>query len=168
LKKLDEDRKKKGCEYAVLVSLLEKDSELYNNGIVDLSYRNPKMYVIRPQFFLPMISLLDNANKRNAHALAEIEAEKQRNVDITNFEGKLEEFKAGFSKNYETAANAYAEAIAQIDKTIAQMEKVKDNLLKSSRNLRLANDKAQGLTIRKLTKDSPSLKAKLEAIDADE
>ncbi len=166
--KLDKDRKKKGCEYAVLVSMLEKDSELYNQGIVDVSYRYPKMYVIRPQFFLPLISLLDNANKRNAFALAELEAEKRRNIDITNFDKALDDFKVAFGKNYETATNQFAEAIAEIDKSIARLEKVKENLTKSSRNLRLANDKAQELTIKKLTKNSPSLKEKFDAIPAEE
>lgn len=167
-KKLDEDRKKKGCEYAVLVSLLEKDSDLYNQGIVDVSYRYPKMYVIRPQFFLPLISLLDNANKKNAHALAEIEAEKQRNIDITNFESQLSDFKSAFGRNYELAATQFADAIKRIDKGIEELLKVKDSLLRSSNNLRLANNKAQELTLKKLTKDSPSLQSKIEAIDAEE
>ena len=167
-KKLDEDRKKKGCEYAVLVSLLEKDSDLYNQGIVDVSYRYPKMYVIRPQFFLPLISLLDNANKKNAHALAEIEAEKQRNIDITNFESQLDDFKSAFGRNYELAATQFADAIKRIDKGIEELLKVKDSLLRSSNNLRLANNKAQELTLKKLTKDSPSLQSKIEAIDAEE
>ena len=167
-KKLDEDRKKKGCEYAVLVSLLEKDSDLYNQGIVDVSYRYPKMYVIRPQFFLPLISLLDNANKKNAHALAEIEAEKQRNIDITNFESQLSDFKSAFGRNYELAATQFADAIKRIDKGIEELLKVKDSLLRSSNNLRLANNKAQELTLKKLTKDSPSLQSKIEAIDAED
>lgn len=167
-KKLDEDRKKKGCEYAVLVSLLEKDSDLYNQGIVDVSYRYPKMYVIRPQFFLPLISLLDNANRKNAHALAEIEAEKQRNIDITNFESQLSDFKSAFGRNYELAATQFADAIKRIDKGIEELLKVKDSLLRSSNNLRLANNKAQELTLKKLTKDSPSLQSKIEAIDAEE
>ena len=165
-KKLDEDRKKKDCEYAVLVSLLEKDSDLYNQGIVDVSYRYPKMYVIRPQFFLPLISLLDNANRKNAHALAEIEAEKQRNIDITNFESQLSDFKSAFGRNYELAATQFADAIKRIDKGIEELLKVKDSLLRSSNNLRLANNKAQELTLKKLTKDSPSLQSKIEAIDA--
>ena len=167
-KKLDEDRKKKGCEYAVLVSMLEPESELYNAGIVDVSYRYPNMYVIRPQFFLPIIALLDAASKKNSHALALIEEEKQRNIDVTNFEAKLGEFQAAFGKNYETATKQFNNAIEEIDKTITHLQKVRDELTRSGNNLRLANDKAQGLSIKKLTKDSPTLKAKFEAIDTED
>ena len=167
-KKLDDDRKKKGCEYAVLVSMLEPDSDLYNNGIVDVSYRYPNMYVVRPQFFLPLIALLDAASKKNSHALALIEEEKQRNIDVTNFEAKLGEFQAAFGKNYETATKQFNNAIEEIDKTITHLQKVRDELTRSGNNLRLANDKAQSLSIKKLTKDSPSLKAKFEAIDTEE
>ena len=167
-KKLDEDRKKKGCEYAVLVSMLEPDSDLYNAGIVDVSYRYPNMYVVRPQFFLPLIALLDAASKKNSHALALIEEEKQRNIDVTNFEAKLSEFQAAFGKNYETATKQFNDAIDEIDKTIAHLQKVRDSLTKSGNNLRLANDKAQGLSIKKLTKDSPSLKNKFDAIDSED
>ena len=167
-KKLDEDRKKKNCEYAVLVSMLEPDSDLYNNGIVDVSYRYPNMYVVRPQFFLPIIALLDAASKKNSKALALIEEEKQRNIDVTNFELKLGEFQAAFGKNYETATKQFNNAIEEIDKTITHLQKVRDELTRSSNNLRLANDKAQSLSIKKLTKDSPSLKAKFEAIDTEE
>ena len=167
-KKLDEDRKKKNCEYAVLVSMLEPDSDLYNNGIVDVSYRYPNMYVVRPQFFLPIIALLDAASKKNSKALALIEEEKQRNIDVTNFEAKLGEFQAAFGKNYETATKQFNNAIEEIDKTITHLQKVRDELTRSGNNLRLANDKAQSLSIKKLTKDSPSLKAKFEAIDTEE
>lgn len=167
-KKLDEDRKKKNCEYAVLVSMLEPDSDLYNNGIVDVSYRYPNMYVVRPQFFLPIIALLDAASKKNSKALALIEEEKQRNIDVTNFELKLGEFQAAFGKNYETATKQFNNAIEEIDKTITHLQKVRDELTRSGNNLRLANDKAQGLSIKKLTKDSPSLKAKFEAIDTED
>ena len=167
-KKLDEDRKKKNCEYAVLVSMLEPDSDLYNNGIVDVSYRYPNMYVVRPQFFLPIIALLDAASKKNSKALALIEEEKQRNIDVTNFELKLGEFQAAFGKNYETATKQFNNAIEEIDKTITHLQKVRDELTRSGNNLRLANDKAQSLSIKKLTKDSPSLKAKFEAIDTEE
>ena len=167
-KKLDEDRKKKNCEYAVLVSMLEPDSDLYNNGIVDVSYRYPNMYVVRPQFFLPIIALLDAASKKNSKALALIEEEKQRNIDVTNFELKLGEFQAAFGKNYETATKQFNNAIEEIDKTITHLQKVRDELTRSGNNLRLANDKAQSLSIKKLTKDSPSLKAKFEAIDNEE
>ncbi len=167
-KKLDEDRKKKNCEYAVLVSMLEPDSDLYNNGIVDVSYRYPNMYVARPQFFLPIIALLDAASKKNSKALAIIEEEKQRNIDVTNFELKLGEFQAAFGKNYETATKQFNNAIEEIDKTITHLQKVRDELTRSGNNLRLANDKAQSLSIKKLTKDSPSLKAKFEAIDTEE
>ena len=167
-KKLDDDRKKKGCEYAVLVSMLEPDSDLYNNGIVDVSYRYPNMYVVRPQFFLPIIALLDAASKKNSHALALIEEEKQRNIDVTNFEAKLGEFQSAFERNYDLAAKQFGEAIDEIDKTIKHLENVKEDLLKSRKNLKLANDKAQDLSIKKLTKDSPSLKAKFEAIDTED
>ena len=167
-KKLDEDRKKKGCEYAVLVSTLEPESDLYNNGIVDVSYRYPNMYVVRPQFFLPIIALLDAASKKNSKALALMEEEKQRNVDVAHFEEKLGEFQKAFGKNYETAAKQFNNAIEEIDKTITHLQKVRDELTRSSNNLRLANDKAQDLSIKRLTKDSPTLKAKFEAIDSED
>ena len=167
-KKLDDDRKKKGCEYAVLVSMLEPESDLYNNGIVDVSYRYPNMYVVRPQFFLPIIALLDAASKKNSKALALIEEERQRNIDVTNFEQKLGEFQNAFGKNYETATKQFNNAIEEIDKTITHLQKVRDELMRSGNNLRLANDKAQNLSITKLTKDSPTLKAKFEAIDSED
>lgn len=167
-KKLDDDRRKKGCEYAVLVSMLEPNSDLYNNGIVDVSHRYPNMYVVRPQFFLPIIALLDAASKKTSKALATIEEERQRNIDVTNFEAKLTEFQTNFGRNYDLATRQFNDAIEEIDKTIAHLQKVRDDLTKSENNLRLANDKAQALSIKKLTKDSPTLKAKFDAIDSEE
>ncbi len=167
-KKLDDDRKKKNCEYAVLVSMLEPESDLYNNGIVDVSHRYPNMYVVRPQFFLPIIALLDATSKKTSKALATIEEERQRNIDVTNFEAKLTEFQTNFGRNYDLATRQFNDAIEEIDKTIAHLQKVRDDLTKSENNLRLANDKAQALSIKKLTKDSPTLKAKFDAIDSEE
>lgn len=166
-KKLDEDRKKKGCEYAVLVSLLEADSELYNTGIVDVSYEFPNMFVIRPQFFLPLIALLDKASKKNAKTLALIEEEKKQSIDVENFESKLLAFQDAFGKNFTSACAHYDAAIKEIDDAIAKLNKVRGDLDTSRNQLRLANDKAQALTIKKLTKDSPGLRAKFEAIDVD-
>ena len=163
-KKLDEDRNKKNCEYAVLVSLLEPESELYNSGIVDVSYRYPKMYVIRPQFFLPLISLLYNANKNAAEYKNQLEIIKNQNLDITKFEDRLLEFQDKFSKNYITASNKFNDAIAEIDKTIDHLNKVKEGLLGADRNLRLANDKAQDLSIRKLTHNNPTMKEKFDEL----
>lgn len=160
LKKLDKDRRDKGCEYAVLVSTLEPESELYNTGIVDVSYLYPKMYVIRPQFFLPLISLLRNAGRNAVDARRELEEIRQQNIDITGFEDALEDFKAKFGKNYETASKKFGTAIEEIDKTIDHLNKVKENLLSSERQLRIANDKAEGLTIRKLTWKNPTMKVK--------
>ena len=158
-KKLDEDRRKKGCEYAVLVSLLEQDNELYNNGIVDVSYKYPKMYVIRPQFFMPIITLLVNASKKSIEYKKELAIAKSQSVDITNFENKLIEFKDKFGRNYRLASEKFQAAIDQIDKSIAALQKTKDALLSSENNLRLANDKAEDLTIRKLTHMNPTMKA---------
>ena len=159
-KKLDQDRRNKGCEYAVLVSLLEPESELYNAGIVDVSYEYEKMYVIRPQFFIPMITLLRNAAE-NAHSyrreLADI---RQQNIDVTNFENALEDFKDKFGKNYETASRKFQAAIEEIDRTIQHLQKVKDNLTSSENQLRLANKKADELTIRKLTWKNPTMREK--------
>ena len=160
LKKLDKDRREKGCEYAVLVSTLEPESELYNAGIVDVSYMYPKMYVIRPQFFLPLISLLRNAGRNAVDARRELEEIRQQNIDITGFEDALTTFKTGFDKNYQTASKKFQAAIAEIDKTIEHLNKVKENLTASERQLRYANDKADGLTIRKLTRKNPTMKAK--------
>ena len=158
-KKLDEDRKKKGCEYAVLVSLLEQDNELYNNGIVDVSYKYPKMYVIRPQFFMPIITLLVNASKKSLEYKKELAIAKSQSLDITSFEEKLLRFKKGFGDNYRLASDKFQEAIKQIDHSIAALEKTKAALLGSERNLRLANDKAEDLTIRSLTYKNPTMKA---------
>lgn len=162
LAKLDADRKKKKCEYAVLVSLLESDSELYNSGIVDVSHKYPKMYVIRPQFFIPMITLLRNAAMSSLKYKAELAVVRAQNIDITNFEENMEAFKLAFGKNYEMAGRRFNEAIDGIDKTIKQLEKTKAALLSSENNLRLANDKAQDLTIKKLTRGNPTMKAKFE------
>ena len=158
-KKLDEDRKKKNCEYAVLVSLLEQDNELYNNGIVDVSYKYPKMYVIRPQFFMPIITLLVNASKKSLEYRKELAIAKSQSLDITNFGEKLLEFKEKFGKNYELASRRFREAIKEIDKSIDALNKTKEALLSSENNLRLANDKAEELTIRKLTYKNPTMKA---------
>ncbi len=158
-KKLDHDRRQKGCEYAVLVTLLEPESELYNAGIVDVSYRYPKMYVIRPQFFIPIITLLRNAALGALQYKRELAEYKQQNIDVTNFENKMEDFKTRFSKNYDLAHRKFDTAIAEIDKTIDHLQKVKENLISSDRGLRLANDKAQDLTIRKLTRANPTMKA---------
>jgi len=158
-KKLDDDRKAKGCEYAVLVSLLEPDNELYNNGIVDVSYRYPKMYVIRPQFFMPIITLLANAAKKSLEYRKELAIAKSQSLDITNFENKLIEFKDKFGRNYRIASEKFQDAIKEIDKSIAALQKTKDALLGSENNLRLALDKAEDLTIRKLTYRNPTMKA---------
>ncbi len=164
LDKLDKDRKKKDLEYAVLVTLLEADNELYNRGIVDLSYRYDKMYVIRPQFFLPLISLLKNANTKSLEAKRQLIALQNQNIDITNFEENIEDFKHAFGRNYELAGRRFSEAIDGIDKTIKQLEKTKQALMSSENNLRLANDKAQDLTIKRLTRDNPTMAAKFEEL----
>ena len=160
--KLDKDRNRKKCEYAVLVSLLENDSELYNEGIVDVSYRYPKMYVIRPQFFIPIITLLRNAALNATEYKKQLLIEKNNNLDIAHFEENMENFKVAFGKNFETASKKFSTAIDEIDKTIDHLKKVKENLLSSDRQLRLANDKAQDLTIKKLTKNAPSLAEKFK------
>ena len=164
LKKLDKDRNQKGCEYAVLVSRLEKDSELYNQGIVDVSHLYDKTYVIRPQFFIPMISLLRNAALKSIQYKTEMELMKAQNTDITNFEEKLNIFKTGFAKNYDLANRKFQTAISEIDKTISHLQKTKDALLSSDRNLRLANNKAEDLTIKKLTHGNPTMKEKFANI----
>lgn len=161
-KKLDSDRKKKGCEYAVLVTLLEPESELYNTGIVDVSYRYEKMYVIRPQFFIPMITLLRNAAMNALAYKQELELVRQQNIDVTEFEEKLLGFQEGFNRNYDRASRKFQTAIDEIDTTIKHLQKVKDNLISSENNLRLANDKAQGLSIRKLTWGNKTMKAKFD------
>ncbi len=160
LKELDKDRNEKGCEYAVLVSLLEPDNELYNGGIVDMSHRYPKMYVVRPQFFLPIITLLRNAAQHALKYKTELALVKAQNIDITNFEDQLEAFKAGFGRNWRLASEGFEEAIKRIDEAIKDLEKTKDALHKSANNLRIANDKAEDLTIKKLTRGNPTMTAK--------
>lgn len=167
LKKLDSDRTKKQCEYAVLVSLLEPENDLYNEGIVDMSYRYPKMYVIRPQFFIPLISILRNAALNAMAYKNELELVRQQNIDITNFENEMEDFKEKFGRNYRIASDKFRRAIEEIDKTIDHLMKTKEALLGSENNLRLANDKAEALTIKKLTKNNPTMKAKFDALSKD-
>lgn len=158
--KLDKDRSEKGCEYAVLVSLLEADNEFYNTGIVDVSHKYEKMYVIRPQFFIPIISLLRNAGMKSLQYKSELTVMRNQNIDITNFEDKINEFKTGFARNYELASRKFMTAISEIDKTISHLEKTKAALLSSENNLRLANNKAEDLTIKKLTYNNPTMKEK--------
>ena len=161
-RKLDADRRMKGCEYAVLVSLLEPDSELYNGGIVDVSYRYPKMYVIRPQFFRPMITLLVNAAKKTVGIKKELEIARSQSVDVTNFESQLDAFKDAFGRNYRLASEKFKTAIDEIDKSIAHLQKIKEALIGSENNLRLANDKADALTIKKLTKGNETMTRKFD------
>lgn len=163
-KELDKDRQEKGCEYAVLVSLLESDNELYNQGIVDVSHKYPKMYVIRPQFFIPMITLLRNAALNSVEYKKQIVEYKNQNLDITHFEENMNAFKDAFSRNYELAQRQFGTAIEEIDKSIDHLQKIKENLLKSGNNLRLANDKAQDLSVKKLTKDNPTMAKKFEEL----
>lgn len=165
LKELDKDRVAKGCEYAVLVSLLEPDSELYNTGIVDVFHRYPKMYVVRPQFFLPIITLLRNAAMNSLEYKTELALVKAQNVDITNFENELDTFKNAFAKNYDLASRRFKTAIDEIDKSIDHLQKTKDALLGTDRNLRLANDKAQDVTIKKLTRRNPTMASMFEELD---
>ena len=160
--KLDKDRKEKGCEYAVLVSLLESDNEFYNTGIVDVSYKYEKMYVVRPQFFIPIITLLRNAAMNSMAYKAELNLMRNQNIDITNFEDKINAFKTGFARNYDLASRKFKTAIDEIDKTITHLQKTKDALLSSENNLRLANNKADDLTIKKLTYGNPTMKAKFD------
>jgi hypothetical protein len=163
-KELDKDRNEKKCEYSVLVTLLESDSELYNTGIVDVSYKFSKMYVVRPQFFIPIITLLRNAALNSLKYKAELALVKNQNIDITNFEDKMNKFKTGFAKNYDLASKKFKEAIDGIDKTISQLQKTKDALLSSENNLRLANNKTEDLTIKRLTHGNPTMKAKFEEV----
>ncbi len=168
LKELDKDRTEKGCEYAVLVSLLEPDSELYNTGIVDVFHRHPKMYVVRPQFFIPIITLLRNAAMNSLKYKSELALVRAQNIDITKFESELESFKTTFARNYDLASGHFQKAIAEIDKSIDHLQKTKDALLGTDRNLRLANDKAQDVTIKKLTRGNPTMAAKFaELKDSD-
>ena len=164
-KELDKDRNEKGCEYAILVSLLEQNNELYNSGIVDVSYRYPKMYVIRPQFFIPMITLLRNAAQNSLKYKTELALVKAQNIDIANFEDELNNFKDAFGKNYELASRKFQKAIEEIDKSIDHLQKTKEALLGTDRNLRLANDKAQDVTIKKLTRGNPTMADKFAELD---
>lgn len=171
LKELDKDRSEKGCEYAVLVSLLEPESELYNSGIVDVSHRYPKMYVIRPQFFIPMITVLRNAAMNSLQYKSELALVRNQNIDITNFEENIEAFKSGFARNYDLASRKFKSAVDEIDKTIKGLEKIKEALLSSENNLRLANNKAEDLTIKRLTRGNPTMTemfAELKDNEADE
>lgn len=163
-KELDKDRREKNCEYAVLVSLLENDNDLYNNGIVDVSHEYEKMYVIRPQFFIPLITILRTTSFKSLKYKQEMQKMKAQNIDITNFENELDEFKTNFSRNYELASRKFQAAIEHIDKSIKELEKTKAELLSSERNLELANRKADDLTVKKLTRKNPTMKAKFEAL----
>jgi hypothetical protein len=165
LKELDKDRNEKGCEYAILVSLLESDSELYNTGIVDMSHRYPKMFVIRPQFFIQMITLLRNAAMSSLQYKSELALVKAQNIDVTNFEDDLEQFKTAFGKNYDIASRKFQTAIDEIDKSISHLQKTKEALLGTDRNLRLANDKAQEVTVKKLTRKNPTMKAMFDELN---
>ncbi len=165
LKELDKDRTEKKCEYAVLVSLLESDSELYNSGIVDVSHRHEKMYVVRPQFFIPIITLLRNAALNSLSYKQELAQMRNQNIDITHFEEKINNFKEGFARNYHLAAQKFQTAIDEIDKTILHLQKTKEALLSSEKNLRLANSKAEELTIKRLTHNNPTMKAKFDALN---
>ncbi len=168
LKELDKDRAEKGCEYAVLVSMLEPDSELYNIGIVDVSHRYPKMYVVRPQFFIPIITVLRNAAMNSLKYKAELALVKAQNIDITNFEDELESFKTGFARNFDLASRRFQSAVDEIDKSIDHLQKTKEALLGTNRNLRLANDKAQDVTLKKLTRGNPTMAdkfAELKSVD---
>jgi hypothetical protein len=167
-KELDKDRNEKGCEYAVLVSLIEPDSELYNTGIVDVSHRYPKMYVVRPQFFIPIITLLRNAAMNSMKYKTELAIVKAQNIDITNFENELDSFKNAFSKNYDLASRKFQTAIDEIDKSIDHLQKTRDALVSTDRNLRIANDKAQDVTIKKLTRGNPTMAAKFDDLKKEE
>lgn len=164
LKEMDKDRNEKGCEYAVLVSLLESDSELYNTGIVDVFHRYPKMYVIRPQFFIPMITLLRNAAMKSLEYKTELALVREQNIDITDFEAKLDEFKSGFGRNYRLASDHFEKVVSELDKSIDHLEKTKKSVLATGSNLRLANDKLEGVTIKKLTSKNPTMAAKFEEL----
>ena len=167
LRELDKDRIEKKCEYAVLVSLLEADSELYNSGIVDVSHKYPKMYVIRPQFFIPIITLLRNAAMNSLKYKSELALVKSQSIDITNFEENMDNFKEGFARNYDLASRKFQAAVEGIDKTITQLQKTKENLLRSEDNLRLANKKAEELTIKKLTRGNPTMSAKFDELKSE-
>ena len=165
LKELDKDRREKKCEYAVLVSLLESDNDLYNNGIVDKSHVYQKMYVIRPQFFIPMITLLRNAALNSLKYKSELALVREQNIDVTNFENQLNDFRDSFGRNYRLASDKFKTAIDSIDKSIAQLQKTKENLIRSEDNLRIANNKADELTVKKLTRNNPTMQAKFMDLD---
>jgi hypothetical protein len=167
-KELDKDRQEKSCEYAVLVSMLEPESDLYNSGIVDVSHRYQKMYVIRPQFFIPIITLLRNASQKSMTFKRELAVMKAQNIDITHFEAELDSFKTGFAKNYDLASRRFQTAIDEIDKSIDHLQKTKEALLGTDRNLRLANDKPQDVSIKKLTRGNPTMAAKFKALRSEE
>ena len=167
-KELDKDRREKSCEYAVLVSLLENDNELYNGGIVDVSYAYPKMYVVRPQFFLPIISLLRNAALNSLQYKQEVAQMRAQNIDITNFENELDDFREKFGRNYRLASEKFQAAIKHIDDTIRHLEKTKADLLGAENNLRLANNKAEDLTVKKLTRKNPTMKAAFAKLAAEQ
>ena len=164
-KELDKDRREKNCEYAVLVTLLEAESDLYNSGIVDVSHRYPKMYVIRPQFFIPMITLLRNAAMNSLQYRKELEVIRNQNIDISHFEEDMNDFKDKFARNYRLASEKFQKAIEEIDKTIDHLQKTKEALLSSENNLRLANDKAENLTIKRLTKNNPTMREKFAELE---
>lgn len=166
-KKLDKDRTEKGCEYAVLVTMLESDNELYNSGIVDVSHRYPKMYVIRPQFFIPVISFLRNASLNAAKYKQELAVVRAQNIDITNFEQNLNDFKADFDRNYRLATTKFSDAVTQIDDTIKKLQKIKENLIGSENNLRIANEKADKLTVKKLVKNNPTMQEMFDKFNFD-
>jgi hypothetical protein len=168
LKELDKDRNEKNCEYAILVSLLESDSELYNSGIVDVSHRYAKMYIIRPQFFIPMITLLRNAAQNALKYKTQLAVMKEQHLDITNFESELDEFRTGFARNYDLASKKFKIAIKEIDNTIDRLQKTKEALLGSENNLRLANNKADDLTVKKLTKNNPTMASKFSNHNRDD
>ena len=163
-KELDKDRREKKCEYAILVTMLEADNELYNNGIVDVSYEYEKMYVIRPQFFIPIITLLRNAAMNSLQYKQELALVREQNIDITNFEEDLNTFKEGFARNYDLASRKFKTAIEEIDKTITHLQKTKDALLSSENNLRLANNKAEDLTVKKLVSNNPTMREKFRGL----
>ena len=163
-KELDKDRREKKCEYAILVTMLEADNELYNNGIVDVSYEYEKMYVIRPQFFIPIITLLRNAAMNSLQYKQELALVREQNIDITNFEEDLNTFKEGFARNYDLASRKFKTAIEEIDKTITHLQKTKDALLSSENNLRLAYNKAEDLTVKKLISNNPTMREKFRGL----
>lgn len=165
-KELDKDRREKNCEYAILVSLLESDSELYNSGIVDVSYKYPKMYVVRPQFFIPIITLLRNASLNSIQYKRQLIKAENQNIDVKNFEAALDDFKSRFGRDYRLASERFADAIQEIDKSIDHLQRIKQNLLKSDDHLRLANNKAQDLSIKQLTKNNPTMKAKFDELNS--